>query len=281
MNKFIEFNLNHSVKTSAKAIGAMKFSQIVEMSEEEFEGQLEKIENDRLFKLLKASGAVKLIEFPNARYVSRIYAGYGFKLSACNLPDLIDGKGDLAVLMRKIGLGKFEEYFLKDALIGDSERAKKCNISLEDSIRLREYLNRAFIQAEFETSMESSVSKVFSSVAGIQIENKKPALAFFHREIWKGRYKIDKEKLSEILKDFPKNEQNEIENLLKRIDLSDTRKSTLYRLLELLIKIQSDYLLSGELINRRPLSQKEISKKLEIHPSVLNRLISNKSIQMP
>jgi plasmid maintenance system antidote protein VapI len=62
---------------------------------------------------------------------------------------------------------------------------------------------------------------------------------------------------------------------------ADKRKTTLYRALEILLNIQTDYLATGEPGRRRPLSQKTLAKNLEVHPSVLNRLVSNKSTQLP
>ncbi|HAH32192.1 MAG TPA: hypothetical protein DCL44_07765 [Elusimicrobia bacterium] len=281
MKKFHKPSLGHSVRASLAFIGAMKLAQMAEMSEEEFENLLKKIEDNRFFQLLKASGAVNLAEFPNARYAAKKYAGYGLKMSAGDLPELADGKGDLVGLIQGIGQEKFEACFLKDAVMSDVERAEECGITVKDAARLRDFVNRAFIQAEFESATEAPASKVFSAVAGIELENGKPVLAFFHREIWKGRYKVDGEKLSEALKSLPASEQTAVEKLVRRMELADKRKSTLYRALEILVNAQADYLRTGEPGRRLPLLQKTLAKDLEIDPSVLNRLVSNKSIQMP
>ncbi|MEK7721382.1 MAG: hypothetical protein AAB359_03225 [Elusimicrobiota bacterium] len=281
MNKFHKFGFSHSARTKASAMGAMKLAQMAEMSEEEFEGFLKKIEDTRFFQLLKASGAVSLAEFPNARYAAKKYAGYGLQMSAGDLPELADGKGDLVGLIQGIGQEKFETCFLKDVVMSDVERAEECDITVKDASRLRDFVNRAFIQAEFESAPAAPVSKVFSAVAGIEIENGAPVLAFFHREIWKGRYKVDGEKFSEALKGLPASDQTAVEKLVRRMELADKRKSTLYRALEIVMERQVDYLLTGEPVRRAPLPQKVLAAELEVHPSVLNRLISNKSIQLP
>ncbi|MBI4655933.1 MAG: hypothetical protein HY746_04195 [Elusimicrobia bacterium] len=283
MKKFHRPGLAHSVlgRASVAFIGAMKLAHMAEMSEEEFERLLKKIEENRFFQLLKDSGVVNLAEFPKARYAARRFAGYGLNLSAGDLPELVDGKSNLVALIQGIGQERFESCFLKDASMSDVERADECDISVQDAVRLRDFVNRAFIQAEFEGAAGAPASKVFSSVAGIEIENGEPVLAFFHREIWKGRYKVDQERLSEILKDMPVSEQSGVKKMLKRMELVDKRKTTLYRALEILIKIQTDYLLTGEPARRCPFSQKTLSKNLEVHASVLNRLVSNKSIQLP
>jgi hypothetical protein len=281
--KFIGHKLNVSskAKTSASLIGALKLARMAEMSEEEFEKELAELEGNRFFKLLKTAGAVNLAEFPAARYAARQYAGYGLKLSGGDLPELADGTGDLVGLIQGIGQEKFEACFLKDGAMSDVERAEECDITVMDAARLRDFVNRAFIQAEFEGAAEAPAAKVFSAVAGIEIENGSPVLAFFHREIWKGRYIVDNEKLAALLADLPLSERGGVEKALKRAEFADKRKTTLYRALEILTSIQADYLTTGEPGRRCPLSQRTLAKNLEVHTSVLNRLVSNKSIQMP
>ncbi len=277
----VNLNASSGVKTSRTLIGALKMAHMAEMPEEEFGKLLKELEGNRYFRLLKASGAINLAEFPSARYAARRYAGYGLRSSCGDLPVLTDGKGDLIRLIQGIGQEKFEVYFLRDAPMSDIERAEECSISVKDSERLRDFVNRVYMQVEFEGVVEAPVSKVFSAVAGIQIENRVPVLAFFHREIWKGRYKVDGDKLSELLRGMPDSERAGVEKVLKRVEFADKRKTTLYRALEILISTQADYLLSGEPERRLPFLQKTLAKNLGVDISVLNRLISNKSLQMP
>jgi len=279
------FRLSIGHRTAARAVaaiqGRLKLANLMEMSETDFEKQLSELEKAPLFKLLKASGAVSLAEFPAARYAARNFAGYGLKLSGGSLPELVDGKGDLAELARRVGLENFEACFLREDGRTDEQRAEVCGISLEEVRRLRDMVNRAFIQEEFAGKTPEPAARVFSSVAGIQVENGAPVLAFFNREIWKGRYKVDVDKLAEFSGTLPEEERGRLERLLKKIEFAEQRKSTLYRALEILLSVQSEYFISGEPARRRPISQKTMAKNLGVDPSVLNRLVSNKSIQLP
>ena len=270
-----------AARTSAVIQGRLKLAGLMEMSEEDFEKQLKELENSRLFKLLKTSGVVNLAEFPSARYAARNFAGYGLRLSAGDLPELADGQGDLVRLMQRIGQEDFEACFLKDTGMTDAQRIEKCGITEQDAARLREFVNRAFIHAEFEGSPAPLPEKVFSAVAGIEMEDGAPALAFFNREVWKGRYRVNREKLAQYAASFSRADGNKIENILKRLEFADQRKTTLYRALELLIGVQADFLASGEPSRRRPLSQRTLAKNLGVDTSVLNRLVSNKSVQLP
>jgi RNA polymerase sigma-54 factor len=283
----MKFKLNASAKAKAKGktstalIGALKLAHLAEMPEEEFAKTLRELEGSRFFDLLKTSGAVNLAEFPSARYAARRYAGYGLKLSGGGIPELADGTGDLVALMQGIGQEKFEACFLRDAVLSDVERAEECDITIKDAERLRDYVNRAFIQAEFEGAPEAPAAQVYSAVAGVEIENGAPVLAFFNREIWKGRYKVDQEKLDALTAGLPQQERQGVEKLVKRLEFADKRKTTLYRALETLLNVQAEYLTTGDPGRRRPVSQKTLAGNLEVHPSVMNRLVSNKSIQLP
>ncbi|MDP2866979.1 MAG: hypothetical protein Q8O90_12115, partial [Elusimicrobiota bacterium] len=268
-------------RTSTALMGALKMAQLAGMSEEEFEKYLKELEGGRVFQLLKTSGVINLAEFPAARYAARQYAGYGLKLSGGDLPELADGNGDLVALIQGVGQEKFEACFLKDAVMSDIERAEECDITVKDAERLRDFVNKAFIQAEFEGAVEAPAAKVFSAVAGIEVKDGEPLLAFFHREIWKGRYKVDSDKLAQLLPGLESAERNRVEKMLRKVEFADKRKTTLYRTLEILISVQAEYLTSGEPGRRRPLSQKTLAKNLEVDASVINRLVSNKSIQMP
>ena len=276
-----KFTASSGTRASTALMGALKLAHMAGMSEEEFEKFLKEMEGGRVFQLLKTSGVINLAEFPAARYAARQYAGYGLKLSGGDLPELADGNGDLVGLIQGVGQEKFEACFLKDAVLSDVERAEECDITVADAGRLRDFVNRAFIQAEFEGAVEAPASKVFSAVAGIEVKDGEPLLAFFHREIWKGRYKVDGEKLAQLLPGLDPAERNRAEKMLRKVEFADKRKTTLYRTLEILISVQADYLISGEPGRRRPLSQKTLAKNLEVDPSVINRLVSNKSVQLP
>ncbi len=283
MKRGLRLNASAGTRTSAALIGALKLAQMASMSETEFAKLLKELEGGRVFDLLKTSGALTLSEFPSARYAARKYAGSNLKLSGGDLPELADGSGDLVALIQGIGQEKFEACFLKDAVLSDIERAEECDITVKDAERLRDFVNRAFIQAEFESPAgpEAPPSAVYSAVAGIEIKDGAPELAFFNREIWKGRYKVDGEKLSQLLPGLDPAERSRVEKLLKKIEFADKRKTTLYRALEILVNVQAEYLISGEPGRRRPLSQKTLAKNLEVDASVINRLVSNKSLQMP
>jgi len=276
------FNFSHSSKNASLLQRRMKLGGLFAMSEEEFEKLLTAVEGSERFNLLKKTGVLSVTEFSKARFNARNFAGYGLRMEAGGLPELVDGKCDYARLIQGIGREKFEALFLKNETLSDAERAGECGISAEDSKKIREFLNRVFIQAEFEsTAATPAPVAVYSAVAGVEIENGKPVLSFFNREVWKGRYNVDEKKLAMYISGVSQKEAAAARELLKRVEFLEQRKTTLYAALEKLTEAQADYLLTGEPAKRRPYTQLALAKELDVHASVINRLVSNKSVQLP
>ncbi|MEK7288378.1 MAG: hypothetical protein AAB091_07460 [Elusimicrobiota bacterium] len=275
------------VKAGPRLYGRLKFAQLLTMPERDFEKGIKEVESSDLFSRLRQSGVVSIASYPNMRFMARRFGGWELRSSgsSAGLAELIDGKGDIVQIIQSIGQEKFEEYFLGIASLSDEERAKRCGISLEDAHKLLEFVNRLYIQTEFEggalpVARDTSLP-VFSAVAGIDIENGRPILGFFHQEIWKGRYRIDKEKQEQWFTALSPREALRTKSFISRLEFFNQRKNTLYRVLEALLEIQTEYLVSGDPNKRRPCTQRALAYKLDIETSALNRLISNKAIQMP
>jgi hypothetical protein len=260
----------------------MKLARLLEMSEREFEDNVKELESLPLFSRLKLAGAVGVEPYSGARFASRRFGGWGVRTATDGLPDLIDGQGDVVQLIRRVGQERFEELFLGEGAASDERRAELCGISLADSRRLRDFVDRVYVQAELSSpAAQAAPSAVFSAVAGVEIVDGRPVLGFFNREIWKGRYRVDQERFGRLRGSLSPKELRGAESLLKRLEFLDRRKTTLYRVLEALLAAQADYFITGAPDRRRPLTQLSLAMDLEVSPSVLNRLLSNKSLQLP
>jgi len=269
-----------STKTSLSLQGRLKLAHLLEMPERELDALVRRLESKPAFRQLKASGVLSVAPFPKAGFTARRFAGWGLKTSSEGLPELVDGEGDVAALMKKVGQKRFEECFLGENPLKDEERARRCRITAAEARRLREFLDRAYLLEEFEKPAPLP-EKVFSSVAGFALEEGKPVLGFFNREIWKGRYRVDEQRLNVFLRGVPCDEQEKVRGLLKRLEYVDLRKTTLYRALEALMEAQAEYLRTGDPDKRQALTQRSLAVALGVDASVLNRLVSNKSVQLP
>lgn len=274
--------LRLNTKTGARVHGQMKLARLLEAPESELERRIRDLEAGPLFARLLEAGVVARQSPDHVRFASRRFAGRAMRTSSEGLPEIADGNGDLAKLMQGIGQEDFTAVFLGEDGRSDAQRAKLCGISAEDARRLREFVDRLYVQEQFEApAPKAAPEPTFSALAGIAIEDGKPVLAFFHREIWDRRYAISDERRRDLALDLPPREAKRAETLLRELEYIDQRKTTLYRVLEAVLETQADYLVSGAAERRVPLTQKALSDRLDISPSVLNRLIANKSVELP
>lgn len=274
--------LRLGTKTSARVHGQMKLARLLEAPEFELECRVVALETGALFRRLLEYGVVTRQAPEHARFVNRRFAGRALRTSSEGLPELTDGNGDLAKLMRSIGPEDFAAIFLGDNGHTDAQRAKLCGINNEDARRLREFVDKLYIQSEFEApAPQAAKEPTLSALAGIAIEDGRPVLGFFHREIWDRRYLINEDRRRDLAQGLSPRDAKRAETLLRELEYIDQRNTTLYRVLEAVLETQADYLISGDAKRRVPLTQKALSERLDISPSVLNRLIANKSVELP
>lgn len=272
------------LRTSARlgAHAGIRLARLLELPEKDFEIRVRELEAEPFFRDLLATRVISIQPYANAGFAARRFGGWGLSTASEGLSEVLDGQGEMAQLLQRVGQVRFEECFLREEGMTDSERARRCGISLAEAVRLRELVDKLYVQAEFDGATASAAPvKTYSTVAGVTVERKCPALAFFNREIWKGRYAVDGQRREQLLSTLPSKEAQRLEKFLRDLELLDRRKTTLYRVLEVLVQEQADFFVSGEPSKREPLTQREVCRRLAIDASVLNRLISNKSIELP
>ncbi len=254
----------------------LELALYLEMPERELEDRIGRLESDPIFARLRAAGVVKLEPYPKMRFAPALPSP-----SPDNwLPAIDDGDPTYRIIER-IGRERFEKFFLGHNDMADASRAKLCGITEDAARRVREYLDQVEIHSEFNSVSDSVPMPQYSLVAGIELEDGRPALGFFHREVWKGRYHIDSERRQDFLATLSHRDANRIDRFLRQLELVDRRKSALYRILEILLTEQAEYLTSGVPDRRRPLTQRILAQKAGITTDALNRLIANKTIRLP
>lgn len=274
--------LRLATTASLRVQGRIKLARVLEMPEREFEERVRELETDGLFRRLLETGVLRIQPYSQARFFARRFDGRELRVSNEGLPELLDGKGDLAKLIAGIGRQRFEDFFLKDETLSDEERATRSGIAVRDARRLREFIDRLYVQSEFESPAAQPVPSVaFSAVAGIELQDGRPVLGFFNREIWKGRYRVDESRRAALQASLPPAETRRLDRLVQKAELLNRRKTTLYRVLVMLTEAQAEYLATGDLERRRPLTQRAVAARLSVATSVLNRVIANKSIETP
>lgn len=275
--------LSLSASARPAVAGQIKLARLLELPEKGAEDRLKELEADPLFQRLSALGALAFDSDTRARFAALRLGGAGLRTSSEGIGELLDGKGELAALIARVGQELFTECFLDaDAALDDQERARRCQITPEQSRRLRELVDRLYIRAEFESpSAAPAAPAAFSPIAGFSIERGRPVIAYFHRDLWKGRWRVDEDKLRALRGSLSPKDARKLKPLLTELEQLERRKSTLRKVLETILELQAPFLVSGKPQDRRPLTQRELARRAGSEPSVINRLIANKSVELP
>jgi hypothetical protein len=269
---------NPSLKINAK----IKLAKLFTMNDDEILNELNNIEKDPLFIKLKKLGVIKISTSKKFIEATKKFEGVYLRSSSSHTPEeLLDANSTTVEVIRKIGEEKFKEFFLTDCIIDNSKIADECKISIEDVLRIKELVNSVYIAEELQPQNKILPEKYYSCVASIIIKNKRPEIGFFSRDIWRNLYVIDELKLEKLKSFLKPKEKQRLKGIISKIKLIELRKTSLYRLLEFIISYQKKYFLTGNFMDLKPISQKEISQKLKIEKSVLSRMLSNKSIILP
>jgi hypothetical protein len=264
------------------SLGGMKLARLLSLPEREFAENVRKLEEDPLFHTLREAAVVSLVPYPGARFGERRYPGLELRASPDGFSDLLSEDGELLSLITRIGREMFEEHFLGEEAVSAENCARSTGLSLGEVVKLRAFVDRVYIQGEFSLPEQPAArERTYSPVAGIGLDGVIPVLEFFHREIWKGRYKIDAGRLSLLSSSLPRPEARRLEQFARELQFLDQRKTTFYRTLEAIIAAQTDYLVTGDSGRLKPLTQRAVAARIGAGPSVLNRIVSGKSVRLP
>ena len=76
-------------------------------------------------------------------------------------------------------------------------------------------------------------------------------------------------------------ERKHLPGLLKRLETVNLRQSTLFRLLEMIARLQTDYLKNERAEDVRPISLRQLAKRLDLAPSTVSRAFARRSVRLP
>ena len=257
----------------------LKLAHLLRQPNNSLAAKIRELEGSPLFAVLQQAGAVAIEPYSNARFAARRFGGWSLRAPTYGLAETLEGQDAALALAGKIGQDLFERCFLRDARMSDEERARLCRLSIQEVKVLRALLDRLEIQAELEQVSPTAPRATYSVVAGVEIQSGRPTLAFFHRDIWKGRYRISADKLSALR--GQRDDFEQLQALAAELQHVARRQTTLFRVLETMLEVQADFLVTGRLERRVPLTQRQVAERIGSSPTVINALISNKALQLP
>ncbi|MFH1723883.1 MAG: hypothetical protein ABII00_04590 [Elusimicrobiota bacterium] len=203
--------------------------------------------------------------------------------------DILDARTDLVRLIQRVGVEAFERYFLYGEE-GKSlpEVCRIAGISEEEGQRILDLVLAVGARSEFyRPGLVPETSGIrYHCIASIQQDPRDPENLFFRflSPHWaRGRYVVLYDKLEDWKKrrSLSVEERRRLRQLLKRVELLNMRQDTLFRILSRVTTEQSSYLRSRERSRMRPLSLRELARRISVAPSTVSRAVSNRSVLMP
>ncbi|MBP7795678.1 MAG: hypothetical protein KA059_02745 [Elusimicrobiales bacterium] len=267
------------IKTKAASRYAGSLSSFLQMGEDKCSSLIDNIKETRYFKLMINSGIIrnKASKFFTHSYLKE----YLLKDDPQNdYTALMDNTNPLMSKIRKVGIDRFKEYFLSDKF-DKKEISKECGISEKEVSDILKFIDRYYLFENKDNIQIKKPHKTYSTIAKIEVKNKRIRIIFLTENIWKERYVINKTLLNRFMPKLKTAEKNKMSDIINKIENMEYRKNVMYNLLKLIAEVQSEYIISGDEKKLKPISQVLISKKLSCHPSTVNRLVNQKSIILP
>ena len=273
-----------------KLLVRLEQASLLEMSEEEFNKLIVDAEGSPLFKkLYRKERIIRYQRYPRTDISPRFYqlneeiaAGTG----TLDIESLLSGKEDIVRQIQKIGLENFKHYFLySESGVSVEEVARECNLELAEVEEINSLINELSIMNEFynPSALSSEHGIYYTKVASIERGAEGFIIGYLSPSYARGRYSIDYERFEELRGEgaFSASEAKGIRQLFKRLELINSRKDTVTRILQEIVEKQAPYFESGNGKAVLPFSQKELAERIGLVPSSISRAISGKSLEMP
>jgi transposase len=263
---------------------------LLEIPEEEFNRLIAEVESSSLFKdLYRKERIIRYQRYPRTDISPRFYQlneEIAAGTDTLDIESLLSNKEDVIRLIKKIGLENFKRYFLyPEPGVSVEEVAQECNLELAEVEEINSLINEFSIMNEFyNPSVLSSEHGIhYSKVASIERGAEDFIIGYLSPSYARGRYSIDYERFEELRGSgaITGAEVKEIRQLFKRLEIINSRKDTVTRVLQGIVEKQAPYFESGDPKALLPLSQRELAKKIGLVPSSISRAIGGKSLETP
>lgn len=277
--------------------GRLTAAKWLSLSEPEVVKEISSVENDPLFKDLMY-GAKDLPPLMHRRRwpASGLTGGFyelNEQLAAGggdgDVSDILESREDLIKLIRRIGVEAFERCFLYGEEGKSLESTcRELGIPPEEGRRILDLVLEVGARSEFfrPTAAPGQAGIRYHCIASIDKDRRdSEQLSFrFMSAHWaRGRYVVLYDKLEEWKgrRNLTGEEKRGLRSLLKRVELINMRQDTLFQILSRVTTEQSAYLRSRDATRLRPLSLRELARRIGVAPSTVSRAVANRSVVLP
>ncbi|MBI3289250.1 MAG: hypothetical protein HYZ74_07005 [Elusimicrobia bacterium] len=276
-------------------MGRMRMADWIEMPEREFAREIVKLEKDPLFQKLyfgdgRIPGALRRQRWPGGKLSSSFYeidertaAGAGERVG---VEEFAETRGSAMAAIKRMGQKDFERYFLhgEDALTLE-EIARRTNLKPAEVRSIHELVVELGARAEFEGKIEvpaAAPGRQSACLAQITVKSGAPVFEFYAPYWARGLYQVRHDLLDRWKADgLTPEERKHLPAMLKRLETVNLRQSTLFRLLETIARLQADYLKSEHPEDIRPISLRQLAKRLDLAPSTVSRAFARRTVRLP
>lgn len=263
----------------------------IEMPEREFADEVRKLEKDPLFKRLFFGESGRRSAIRRQRWPRGGLAGSFYEVNEAlaagservRVEELLGESGSALPLIKRMGQENFERYFLhsEEPLTLD-EIAKRTGLTREEADKIHALLLDIGAQEEFQGSRPAgNVARASTCLAQLSFQEGEPSFSFLTPHWARGLYAVRYDELEDWKKALSPEERRRLPRLLKRLETLNLRQNTLYRILETVASLQADYLRTGETAKRRPISLRQLARRLSLSPSTVSRALSGRSVRLP
>ncbi|MFC1934081.1 hypothetical protein ACFLXX_02890 [Chloroflexota bacterium] len=272
-----------------RQIVRMQQAGLLQMPDDEFHRLIIEVEQSPFFlRLYRKEKLIHHRRFPRTNISSSFYQ---FKeemvadTGSLNIESLLLNKEHIVRQAQKLGLERFKRYFLFPEFgMALEEIAKECDLDVSEVKKINSLIDEFSIMGEFyhPSNFASDVIH-YSKVASVDRGEDGFVISYFSPSFARGRYLVNYERFEELNRSgaFSKAEAREARQLFKKLELINSCKDTINRILQNIIKKQALYLESGDSKSLLPYCQKEMAKTIGLAPSSVSRAIRGKSIDTP
>jgi DNA-directed RNA polymerase specialized sigma54-like protein len=280
---------SQQMRPELKQVLRMEQASLLEMPEDEFHGLIAEIEKNPLFqRLYRKERLIRHQRFPGTDISPAFYelkedivAGKG----SADVESLLLDKEHLVGQIRRLGLEQFKRYFLfPESGMTAEGIAAECGLAVSEVQKINSLIDELSILSEFyNPSALSSEAIHYYKVATVDKDEGGFVIGYSSASLARGRYSINYQRFEELKAGgaFTEAESRQARRLFKKLELVNSRKDTITRILQSIIDKQALYLDSGNLKALLPFSQQELAKKIGLAPSSVSRAIRGKSIGTP
>lgn len=277
------------LQQSPAQIMRMEQAHLLEMSHEEFSWLIAEVEKMPIFqRLLRRDKVVGYQRFPRTDIVPSFYRLREDMVAdsgSIDVESLLGNKEHIINQVRKMGRERFKRYFLfPEEGVTLDEITRECGLEIAEVKEINDLINEFSIMSEFyHPSTVTSGLIRYSKVASVERDKTGFLISYFSPSLARGRYVINYERFEKLRTDgiLTETEAREAGQLLRKLELINTRKNTLNLVLQNIVERQTLYLESADPKSLLPFSQQELAEKAGLAASSVSRAVRGKSIETP